>query len=128
MKAVGLAGGATGEVSSGARPDRDLLSALAGNQAGRESAVAHRTRRGGIASLGVMQEQKAGRKRTRSVALASILVVLLMLGPLAWRVADNLIAGDRLSDVATQFTLLVCMLCAALVAAVLVAGWSRNQS
>ena len=105
----------------------DLISALAGNQAGRERAVAHRTRRVVMASMGVMQEQRAGRKRSRSVALASILLVVLALGPFFWRVADDLIGGEHFSDIATQFSLWVCILCPALVAAALVAGWSRGR-
>lgn len=106
---------------------RDLLSALAGKQAGRERSVAHTTRRVVLASLGVMQDQKAGRKRTRAVALASILLVILALGPFFWRVADELIGGEFISDTATEFSLWVCILCPALLAAALVAGWSRKK-
>jgi hypothetical protein len=107
--------------------DGDLISALAGHQAGRERDVAYRTRRVVMASLGVMQDQKAGRQRIRSVALASTLLAALCLGPLAWWVADDLIAGEHLSDLATQFSMMVCILCPALVAAALVAGWMRNR-
>jgi hypothetical protein len=122
-----VAEGASGEVRTGAERDRDLLSALAGHQASRECAVAYRTRRVILASLGVMQDQKAGRKRCRSVALASILLVVLALGPFVWRVADDLIGGEHFSDIATQSSLLVCILCPALLAAALVAGWARNK-
>lgn len=111
----------------GADADRDLVSALAGNQADRERAVAHRTCRVVNASLGVMQDQKAGSKRCRSVALAAALVVLLVLGPLIWWAVDTLIAGGHLSDPASQFALWLCILCPALVAAALLAGWARNR-
>jgi len=106
---------------------RNLLSALAGNQAGRDRAVAYKTRRVVMASLGVMQDQKAGRKRSRAVALASILLVILALGPFFWRVADDLIGGEHIGDIATQTSLWVCILCPALLAAALVAGWSRDK-
>jgi len=115
-------------VDAGIGASRDLLSALAGNQAGRERTVAYRTRRVVSTSLGVMQEQKAGRKRNRSLALAAILVVGFALGPLVWRVADDLIEGEHISDLAPQVGLLVCILCPALVAAALVAGWTRRKS
>lgn len=107
--------------------DRDLLSALAGTQGARDSAVAQRTRRVVLASLGVLQDQRAGRKRSRSLALASLLLVLLVLGPFAWHIMDDLIGGEHLSDLATQFSLLVCIFCAALLAAALVAGWPRRE-
>ena len=128
MKTVELAGRAAGKFNSEATRDSGLVSALAGRQANRESATAYRTRRVVLASLGVLQEQKAGRKRSRSVAVASVLVVLLLLGPAIWRVAEDLIGGERLSDIATQFSLFFCVLCVGLVAAVLVAGWARRNS
>lgn len=114
----------------GGRPevDRDLVSALAGTQAARDGAVAHRTRRVVLASLGQLQELKAGRKRSRAVALAVLLLVVLALGPFVWRVVDDLIGGEHMSDIATQFSLLICIFCPALVAAVLVAGWARRDS
>jgi hypothetical protein len=81
-----------------------------------------------MASAGVMQDQRAGRQRIRAVALASILVVLLALGPLVWWALDNLFAGEHLGDLTCQFGLWVCILCPALVAAALVAGWWKHRS
>jgi hypothetical protein len=112
--------------TAGGSANVDLVSALTGNQAGRERAVAHRTRRVVMASLGVMQQQKAGRKHSRAVAVAASLLVVLGLGPFFWRVADDLIGGEHISDIGTQFSLWVCILCPALLAAALVAGWSRK--
>jgi hypothetical protein len=112
--------------TAGGSTNVDLVSALTGNQAGRERAVAHRTRRVVMASLGVMQDQKAGRKHSRAVAVAASLLVVLGLGPFFWRVADDLIGGEHLSDIGTQFSLWVCILCPAMLAAALVAGWSRK--
>lgn len=106
---------------------RDLLSALSGNQAGRDRAVAYKTRRVVLASLGVLKDQKAGRKRGLALALAAVLLVILVLGPFFWRVADELIGGEFLSDTATEFSLWVCILCPALLAAALVAGWARKK-
>jgi hypothetical protein len=128
VKTVELAGDRVGGMKAAPNGDRDLISALAGRQADHESAVAQRTRRVVMASLGVLQQQKAGRRRTRSVALACVLMALLMLGPAAWRVADDLIGGDRFSDPTTQLSLWFCFLCLAIVGAVLVAGWMRRKS
>ena len=73
------------------------------------------------------EDQKAGRRRTRSVVLASLLLALLAFGPLAWRVADDLIGGEHISDIATQTSVWACILFPAILAAFLVAGWSRSK-
>jgi Na+-driven multidrug efflux pump len=124
--------GGTGEMDRGVdavpAADHDLLAALAGTQSNRACTLAYRTCRVVNASMGVMQEQKAGRKRSRSVALAAILVFVLVIGPLVWWAVDNLVAGERMGDLTSQFALWVCILCPALVASALLAGWVRNRS
>jgi hypothetical protein len=119
--------GSPGGSGSGAENDRDLLAALTGNQASHEREVAFRTRRVVAASHGVMQDQKAGRRRRRSVALVFILLVILAMGPFFWRVTDDVISGEHWSDIATQGSLWVCILLPAVLAAALVAGWLRRE-
>lgn len=134
MRSAELAGNSAANPASSATDGtaagtakRDLLSALTGKQAGRDRVVAETTRRVVMASLGVIQDQQAGRRRTRSLALAAVLLALLAFGPLAWRVADDLIGGEHISDIATQTSLWACILCPAILAAFLIAGWSRSK-
>jgi hypothetical protein len=108
--------------------DCDLLSALAGREANRECAAAYRTRRVVLASLGVMEEQKAGRRRHRAIALAALLLMAVALGPFLWRLADELFEGEHITDIAAQIALWACILSPAILAAALVAGWLRRRS
>jgi Na+-driven multidrug efflux pump len=112
----------------GADPNRDVKASVVAEDAGRDRKVAYGTRRVVMASLGILKEQKAGRKRIRAVALASILVFLLVFGPLIWWAVENLIAAEHLGDLACQFSLWVCILCPALLAAAVMAGWLRHRS
>jgi len=126
VRAAELTGSASGSTTVKTESsNHELLAALAGKQGGRERSVAERTRRVVMASAGVMRDQRADRKRSRSLALASFLLMLFALGPFIWRVADDVIGGEHWNDMATQTSLWVCLLCPALAAAVLVAGWSR---
>ena len=126
MKSGELVENSASRAAKGEDKDRELLSSLSGGEAGRDRDVAQKTRRVVQASLGVMQGQKLGRKRSRALALASVLLVVLVLGPFVWHVADDLIGGEFLYDIPTQTSILVCSLCAALLAAALIAGWRRK--
>ncbi len=122
-----MVSGATNGSGAGTRPDRDLVASLRAGTAERDREVAQSTRRVVMTSLGVMKEQKAGRKRVRAIALASILVFVFVLGPLIWWAVDDLVAGEHLGDLTSQFALWVCILCPALLAAAVVAGWLRKR-
>ena len=120
--------GAANRSGAGASSDRDLAAAPRTGTADREREVAQSTRRVVMASLGVIKEQKAGRKRGRAIALAAILVCVFVLGPLIWWAVDDVVAGEHLSDLTCQFALWICILCPALLAAAVMAGWLRRRS
>lgn len=112
----------------GAGVSADLLSALSGLDAGRERAVASRTRRVVLSSLGVDKEQRQSGHRRRSMAVAIAFVVLLLIAPLVWEISDSLIAGEHLGDPGSQLSLFACILCPTMLGAALIAGWWRKRS
>lgn len=105
----------------------DLLCALTGKDAERDRAVAQRTRRVVLGSLGVIQEQKANKSRARALALAFALVLLLLIAPLLWEATDSLIAGEHFGDPGSQWSLWAAIACPTLLGAMVVAGWWRKR-
>ena len=108
--------------------NQDVLSALAGTDAGRDRVVANRTRRVILSSLGVMREEREGRSRARGLAIAVLVLVPLLIAPLLWEVTDSFIAGEHPGDPGSQLTLWAGVVCCTLLAAALVAGWWKNRA
>lgn len=116
------------EQDSVSTPNADLFASLTGLDANRERVLAHRTRRVVQGSLGLIREQKQDGSRTRAVALAITVVILLLMAPLLWEATDSLVAGEHLGDPGNQWSLWACIVCPTLLGAALVAGWWRHRS
>lgn len=119
----------TAHADNGAIDRKDSVRTLAAAllDGDRDRDVARSTRRVVMASAGVMRDRQAVQKRTRSVVLAALLLLLLVIGPLAWLAVDYFGTGGHLGDLTGQFTLWACIVCPALLSAALVAGWLRKR-
>jgi len=123
-----MTSGAVTETGANARTHRDGVMAFAGASADRDREVAQRTRRVVMASLGVIQERKAGHKRNRAVALAATLVIFFVVGPPIWWIADMLIEEERLTSIVSEIAVWSFFMSTALLASALLAGWMRRKS
>ena len=128
MRAQVQAAGAAGHLETAMHRDREIIGAAAGVHADHERGIAQQTRRVVMASLGVIKEQKAGRKRIRALALAAILIVVFVVGPAVWWIADTLIEEERLTSLVAQLGIWSLLMISALLGCALLAGWLRRRS
>ena len=117
-----------GPVAGNGTAHGDLVEAVAGFRGDRERATADKTRRVVSASAGVMKDQRAGRKRIRSMALAATLLVFFVVAPPIWWVADTLIEEEHLTSTVSEFAVWGFFFVTALLASALLAGWLRRKS
>jgi hypothetical protein len=111
---------------AGANAD-DLHRALSGKDGDRDRAVAQQTRRVVLASLGVINEMKAGHRRNRAVAVAVTLFVFLIVGPPVWWLADTLIEEERLTSPISEIAVWGFLMSTAVLGSALLAGWLRRN-
>lgn len=110
------------------RAHRDLAEAMAGLSGDRDRAAADRTRRVVTASAGLMQEQQAGRKRIRAMALAATLVVFFVVAPPIWWIAENVIEEEHVTSLLSELAVWGFFSVTALLGSALLAGWLRRKS
>jgi len=75
-----------------------------------------------------MQEQRAGRKKTRAMALAATLVVFFVVAPPIWWIAENLIEEEHVTSTLSELAVWGFFSVTALLSSALLAGWLRRRS
>ena len=106
----------------------DLIKSVAGFQGNRARACADKTRRVVMTSAGVMQEQRAGRRKVRAMALAATLVIFFVVAPPVWWIAETLIEEQHLTGILSELAVWGFFSVTALLGSALLAGWLRRKS
>jgi len=113
---------------NGEEQDRsDLLRALTGNCGCKDRETGEKTRRVVLASLGVLKDQCQFRRRNCALALATLLVLIVLLGPILWWAWEQLLCEDHLNSLVCQLHILLFFLGGAVMASVILAGWLRRK-
>ena len=107
---------------------RELIEAVSGLQSDRDRSGADKTRRVVMTSAGVMQDQRAGRKKVRAWAVAATLVVFFIVAPPIWWLAETLIEEQHLSSTFGEIAIWGFFSITALLGSALLAGWLRRRS
>ncbi|WP_109487571.1 hypothetical protein [Occallatibacter savannae] len=119
----------SGSVAGNHEPSQsDLIGAVSGLQGDRDRSLGEKTRRVVMASAGVMQDQKAGRKRIRAWAIAATLVVFFIVAPPIWWLIENLIEEQHLNSTFGEIAIWGFFSITALLGSALLAGWLRRRS
>ena len=110
-----------------AAADAKLLSALAGLDAAQSREAAIHTRRVVTGSAANLRQRRLSSGRSRNLAIAGVVLVLLLITPLIWSSVDSLMGDQHITDTASELSLLGLLVGSTLIAAMLVAGWLRNR-
>lgn len=110
-----------------AKDEADLMTALTGLDAGETQRVAERTRRVVTGSAGNLRERREVSGRSRNLAIAGAVLVLLLITPLIWSTVDSLMGDQHLTDTTSELSLLGLLVGSTIFGAMLVAGWWRNR-
>ncbi|HXS75952.1 MAG TPA: hypothetical protein VN753_07240 [Terracidiphilus sp.] len=105
----------------------ELLEAVSGLQGDRDRTAADKTRRVVMASAGVMQDQRAGRKKIRAWAIAATLVVFFIVAPPIWWLAETVVEEQHLTTFG-EIAIWGFFSISALLGSALLAGWLRRRS
>ena len=79
-------------------PPSDLVDALSGLDAGRERALANRTRRAVHNAAEDMREGRHLGRRSTAIALLTLAGLLMLLSPAIWNSVDDLLGGEFMLD------------------------------
>ena len=107
-------------------PDRQLISALSGLDAQADLALVQRTRRAVMEAAHQIRAAETRGRRQAGIVIMAVLVLVLLLTPAVWTIADDLFSGEHFQDLPAMTMSLVVTLFSALFAALIVHLRSRR--